>query len=153
MRLVVAAPLLLTACVHASPPVRSAQEDAIRAQVATLERSSNARDAVANAAVFSETGDLILPGAPRQVGRAAIRAMWERIWRGGDPSRRLTIAVDLIRFPTPDVAIVEVKTSTSGAQAHHDRATYVFVQRGGRWWLEALRVMPPQEGQRNAHSS
>jgi hypothetical protein len=39
MRLVVAAPLLLTACVHASPPLRSVQEDAIRAQVATLERA------------------------------------------------------------------------------------------------------------------
>jgi hypothetical protein len=42
------------------------------------------------------------------------------------------------------VAIVEVSARFSAGEPERDRATYVMVRRGGRWLVEALRVMPAE---------
>ncbi len=143
MRHAVAGIALPSACASVGAPrTRADDESQIRAQVASLERTWNARNGAANAALFTETGDLIVLTGARHVGRAAVRAAWEAGWATADPGRRLVLTVDAVRFPTTDVAIAEISASIAGVPGQLDRATYVLVRREGQWLVEALRVMP-----------
>jgi len=125
-------------------PDRVADERAIRDAVKAVTDALNARDYAAAATLFAEDGDLVLPGAVRVSGRAAIRAEWDRVWSTA-ADRRIAVTVRDIRFVGPDTALAELTAEFSSGTPARDRATYVMVRRGDRWEAAALRIMPAEE--------
>ena len=120
-------------------PDHAADERAIRQIIDRLTQALNARDYAAAAAPFGEDGDLVLPGGARVTGRAAVEAEWSRAWStAGD--RRIAVTVREVRFIGSDEALAEL-TAEFSSGTPRDRATYVFVRRGDRWKVAALRVM------------
>jgi len=124
-------------------PDRAADERAIRETIERLTQALNGRDYAAAAAPFGEDGDLVLPGAARATGRAAVEAKWSRAWSAaGD--RRIAVTVRAVRFVGSDAALAELTAEFSSGTPARDRATYVLVRRGDRWNVAALRVMPAE---------
>ena len=138
--------LLLITLVAAAPRAfaqrQASDEAAIRGRIQALETALNAHDARGGAALFAEDGDQI-------VGRSALyrgRPVMERAYREKllalPKGRHIAIKVRSIRFPTPDVALVDVEGHLVEApETTKDRAFYVMVQRDGSWLISALRVM------------
>ena len=126
-------------------PDRSADEAAIRVQIAANEAAANRLDAVGVAATFDPEGDLIIGSRARISGREAIQRTIETGYAETSPSE-VRITVESIRFLTPNVALAEClglhRFSTGDIR---DRATFVFVRRDESWLISAVRVLPVEQ--------
>ena len=126
----------------------TAQDDAgdaaVRARIRALEAAWNARDAAGVASGYAPDGDLILGDAPRYSGRDAIGRSSTAAWSGMPADRRISICIDAIRHPGPDIAIAECTARFSAGEPAQDRGTWMMVRRHGAWWVAALRVMPAE---------
>lgn len=142
---------VLALFVHAS--VAAAQTPAaevqIRALVAAQEKAWNAGDGdayskdVSSDVAFTNIFGMVMYGGADF--RARQRQVLATFFKG--TTKRHTIRK--IRFVTPDVALVDIDNEVSGVKAMPAGITVpadgvlktqlleVFVNRGGRWWIEA----------------
>jgi uncharacterized protein (TIGR02246 family) len=117
-------------------------EAAVRAHAARFEAALNDRDFAAFAALFVPDGDFVLVNRPRASGQDAILRTIEAAWTNAPPARRATITVEQVRFPAPDVAVVDAVARFTEGEPTQDRATSVLVRRDGAWRNLILRVLP-----------
>lgn len=122
--------------------------------VSAYERVWNTRDADAVAAYFAEEADMIMGAGPSVKGRAAIADWWRTYFDRIDEGRIGTFSIESARLISPDVAVVNIDSTTS-ARREEDReklptrlarGTWVVVRTDGGWSISALRGQP-QEGE------
>ncbi|CAA9390965.1 MAG: conserved hypothetical protein [uncultured Pseudonocardia sp.] len=125
--------------------------DSVRAAVAAVPgrivAAWAAQDADAFAAVFTEEGTIILPGAIG-IGREAVREFAARGFAGPYRGTRVTGTPIALQLLGPDAAVV----TTRGGVLHGDEtevaperaihATWVVVLRDGEWQLAAYQNSP-----------
>jgi uncharacterized protein (TIGR02246 family) len=126
----VAAALVLPRAARADE-VRDAVEAGNRAFVA----ASLAGDAQAVAELYTETAELIAPGAPVARGRAAIAAFWRNGFEAEPPKAMRLETQDVesagdLAYETGNVTIVARDGATS-----QGRYVVVWKREGGRWQL------------------
>ncbi len=120
---------------------RSADEAAIRANVAAFARAYNAGDAKAVAALFAPDALIVDKEEDTSQGRAAIEQTFADLFAAA-PQKRLEVSISSIRFIGPDLA-VEVgttkETPAPGETADYDRYTVLHVKRDGKWLMALAR--------------
>jgi len=110
----------------------------------------NTRDAPAVATFFSEDADLVMGNEPASRGRVAIEAWWRTYFSRQEPERRGTFEVVSARRLSPDVAVVNVTSTTGAANGADDlpvrraRGTWVLRRDDGTWLIEAMRGLPTE---------
>jgi len=108
-------------------------------------------DAERLADFFTDDSDMIVGIQPRIAGREAIAASWNRYFLRIDSGRLLTISTESIRFLSPDIAVINVATTTGGTHSETNkilesrkaRGTWVVIREGGGWKISALRAHSP----------
>jgi uncharacterized protein (TIGR02246 family) len=120
---------------------RTADEAAIRANVATFVRAYNVGDAKVVAVLFTPDALIVDKDANTWQGRAAIEQTFAKLFAAA-PRQRLEVFVEEIRFIGPDLA-VEVgatkETPASGEEPTYDRYTVLHVKRDGAWQMALVR--------------
>lgn len=129
----------------------SSAADAVRARVEEYTRAWNTHDAGAVAAFFTEDADMVIGNGPRISGREAIQGWWAKYFSRIDEQRTGSFTVTSIRVLSPDVAVVDLDSSTGRADSEAGemptrlaRGTWVVVQRDGEWLIAALRALPAE---------
>jgi uncharacterized protein (TIGR02246 family) len=119
----------------------SADEAAIRANVAAFVRAYNAGDAKAVAALFAPDALIVDKEDDTSQGRAAIEQTFADLFAAA-PQKRLEVFIGSIRFIGPDLA-VEVGTTKElpapGEPPDYDRYTVLHVKRDGKWLMALAR--------------
>jgi uncharacterized protein (TIGR02246 family) len=120
---------------------RSADEEAIRGNIALFVKAYNAGDAKAIAALFTPDGMIVDKEGEESVGRAAIAQTFAGLFKE-TPGRRIEVSVESIRFIGADLAM-EVgstkETSAPGESPEYDRYTVLHVKRDGKWQMALAR--------------
>lgn len=108
-------------------------------------------DAESVAAFFSRDADMVVGNHPRVSGRDAIEAWWSGYFANIDEGRKGAFEAESIRMITPEVALVNVGSTTAGTGSGGEklptrlaRGTWVLVRTEGQWWITALRVLPAE---------
>lgn len=120
---------------------RSADEKAIRANVAAFERAYNVGDAKAIAALFTAEAMIMGKDGDASQGRDAIRDTFANLFKE-TPQRRIEIIVDSIRFVGPDLAVetgTTKETAAPGEPPERDAYTVLHVKRDGKWLMAVAR--------------
>ncbi len=119
----------------------SADEAAIRANIAQFVKAYNAGDAKAVASLFAPDGQAVDKDGAASEGREAIANTFAGIF-AGMPKKRIEVFVESIRFLGPDLA-VEVgstkETPAPGEVPEYDRYTVLHVKRDGKWQMALAR--------------
>lgn len=100
---------------------------------------------------FADDSDIIVGIQPRIVGREAITAWWSRYFSRIDSGRLLSISIGSIRYLSPDIALINVATTTGGTHSDTNeimeprkaRGTWVVTRESGGWKISALRAHSP----------
>lgn len=126
----------------ASPAAdRSADEAAIRANVAQFVKAYNAGDAKAMAALFTPDGQIVDKDGNTTEGREAIAETFAKLL-AAMPQKRMEVFIESIRFVGQDLAI-EVGTSKETPSPteppEYDRYTVLHVKRDGKWLMALAR--------------
>jgi uncharacterized protein (TIGR02246 family) len=120
---------------------RSADEKAIRANVAAFVRAYNTGNAKAVAALFTPDAIIVDKDENTSQGRAAIEKTFKELFAEA-PRKRIEVNVESIRFIGPDLA-VEVgttkETPAPGEPPDVDRYTVLHVKRDGKWQMALAR--------------
>ena len=115
----------------------TADEEAIRGQVARWLQLVKAKDSAAIAQLYTEDGAVMPPNAPIGKGRAAIQQTWASMMN--TPGFELTFAPEqIVLSGSGDMALdrgTDRLTVTPGGRAQTDTGKYVVVWRkvGGEW--------------------
>jgi uncharacterized protein (TIGR02246 family) len=129
---------------------RSADEAAIRANIAQFVKAYNAGDAKAVAALFTPDGQTVDKEGNEAKGREEIAQNFGELF-AAMPKRRLEVFVESLRFIGADLA-VEVgttkETAAPGEPPESDRYTVLHVKRDGKWQMALARDEegPPPTG-------
>ncbi|MGA9191310.1 MAG: SgcJ/EcaC family oxidoreductase [Anaerolineales bacterium] len=109
----------------------------------------NTHEAGSVAAFFSLDADMVIGNHPKATGRNAIEASWAAYFSKIDEARKAEFELESSRMVTPEVAIIDVSSTTSGAAHSGDelptrlaRGTWVLVRDRGQWRIIALRALP-----------
>lgn len=120
-------------------------------RVKAYEHVWNTHQAGAVAAFFTEDADMIFGNGPKIVGRKAIRDWWDGYFARIDEMRTGTFVIDSLRMITPDVALININSTTAGhgptvqqLPTRLARGTWVMVRHSGDWWISALRGLPAE---------
>lgn len=120
----------------------ASDEAAVRAHFASFSDAWIKGDARAVAEGFAEDADLVRPGEPRVVGRAAIETFYARMFAGPLQGVAKTMKVDHVRFVSPEVAVVDssytLDRETPAMRARGASVT-VLAKRAGAWTTVASR--------------
>ena len=100
---------------------------------------------------FADDSDMIVGIQPRIVGREAIAASWNEYFSRIDSGRLLSVSIESIRLLSPDIALINVATTTGGTHSETNeilesrkaRGTWVVTREGGEWKISALRAHSP----------
>jgi uncharacterized protein (TIGR02246 family) len=128
----------------------TADEAAIRKNIAGYTEAFNKRDAVAVAKFWTEDGEWIEPDGQRFSGRKAIEAELKAYFQEGTAPKLEVVDVS-IEFLAPGVAIEEGTVKATPAEGAARMASYraVDVRRDGTWQLNSVReielVEPPSQ--------
>jgi uncharacterized protein (TIGR02246 family) len=118
--------------------------------VASYQTAFDTRDPVAVAAFFSEDADLVPGNLPALHGRGVIEAWWRTYFERQEPERRGRFDVTSARHLAPDVALINLETTTGGSglggvlPVRKARATWVLRRQDGQWLIEAARALPTE---------
>ena len=129
---------------------RSADEAAIRANIAQFVKAYNAGDAKAVAALFAADGQIVDKEGNESEGREAIAKAFSELFTA-TPKKQLEVFVDSIRFIGAELA-VEVgstkETPSPNEPPEYDRYTVLHVKRDGKWQMALARDEegPPPTG-------
>jgi uncharacterized protein (TIGR02246 family) len=120
---------------------RSADEAAIRANIAQFVKAYNAGDAKAIAALFTPDGEVIDKEGNEAEGREAIEKTFAKIFQDM-PEKNIDVFIESIRFIGSDMAL-EVGTTKETPEANEppdiDRYTVIHVKRDGKWQMAMAR--------------
>jgi uncharacterized protein (TIGR02246 family) len=120
---------------------RSADEAAIRANIAQFVKAYNAGDAKAVAAMFTPDGQVIDKDGDATEGREAIAKTFKEIFADA-PKQKIEVFVESIRFIGSDLAMevgMTKETSGPGEPPEIDRYTVLHVKRDGKWQMALAR--------------
>ena len=100
---------------------------------------------------FTDNSDMIVGIQPRIVGREAVVASWNQYFSRLDSKRLLSVSIESVRFLSPDIALINVATTTGGThsetkevlESRKARGTWIVIRRDGVWKISALRVHSP----------
>jgi uncharacterized protein (TIGR02246 family) len=120
---------------------RSADETAIRANIAAFEKAYNAHDAKAVAALFTPDGQIEDKDGDVSDGRDEIEKVFAGLFAEA-PQKRIEVFVESIRFIGADLA-VEVgttkETTAPNEPPEYDRYTVLHLKRDGKWLMALAR--------------
>jgi uncharacterized protein (TIGR02246 family) len=126
----------------------------VRALVEAYRTTWNSHDPSDLAGFFTEDADMIMGTDPIALGRKAIEGWWQDYFARQEPQRRVVIEVHALRLIAPDVAVVNVTTTTEGRSTQGEdlrsrdaRGTWVVVREDGEWRIAAMRGMPTEQDQ------
>ncbi len=144
-------PLILLLVVPSQVLAESGEADDLKEFIQQYEATWQAHDAERLGDYFSDDSDMIVGLLPRIVGRDAIVDWWDRYFTRIDKGRLLTISIESIRFLSPNVALINVETTTGGdpsetnekLESRKARGTWVVTRSGGDWQISALRAHSP----------
>lgn len=123
---------------------RSADEQAIRANVNAFVRAYNDHDARAIAELFTPEGQIITATGETSEGRQAIASSFQEHFTAY-PSTKIEVHIESIRLLGSSLA-VEVgstkETPAPGETPHYGRYTVLHVKHGGGWLMAAARDNP-----------
>jgi uncharacterized protein (TIGR02246 family) len=120
---------------------RSADEAAIRANIALFVKAYNAKDAKAVAALFTPDGQIEGKDGEVTEGREAIAEVFADLF-AETPKRKLEVFVESIRFLGPDLAVetgATKETLAPNEPPEDDRYTVLHVKRDGKWQMALAR--------------
>lgn len=120
---------------------RSADESAIRANVAQFVKAYNAGNAKAIAALFTADGQIEDKEGNLSEGRDAIAETFTDVFKT-TPGKQLEVFVESIRFIGADLAVETgtTKETTGPTEApEYDRYTVLHVKRDGKWLMALAR--------------
>ena len=137
--------LLLSAAILSALRAQPANnEGAIKAVVARYVDAREKRDAAAIEAVFTKDADQLVSSGEWRKGRdAVVRGTLASSESSGG---RRTIAVENVRFVTPDVAVADGRYEISGLAGSESRrmwSTFVMTRGTDGWRIAAIRNMLP----------
>jgi TonB family protein len=134
---------------------QSADEGAIRRQLAAYANARVRGDGKTQASFYSEDADEWRSVDRRTLkGRAEIAEDPERT---PNPSRTFRLDIENIGFIKPDVALIDVEYFGSGSSPD-GHASYVMTKHGGQWLIRAARISrypepsPPQQNRDDSPS-
>jgi uncharacterized protein (TIGR02246 family) len=120
---------------------RSADEAAIRANIARFVKAYNAGDAKAVAALFTLDGQIVDKEGDETEGREGIAQTFAELFKAM-PQKNIEVFVESIRFIGADLA-VEVgttkETPAPNEPPDYDRYTVLHVKRDGKWQMALAR--------------
>jgi len=141
--------LMLALCVaallpHAAQSAPGRDESAVREVVKQYVDARERNDAAAIRALFTEDADQLTSSGEWRKGRDAVVQGTLASSKSNAGAR--TIAIDAVRFPTPDVALADgayTIAAAGGAASRNMRTSFVMVKRAGAWKISAIRNMFP----------
>jgi uncharacterized protein (TIGR02246 family) len=122
-------------------PDRSADEAAIRANIAQFTKAYNAGKAEAVAALFTPDGLIVDKQGNESTGTEAIKEVFADLFEDR-PGRRIEVNVESLRFLGPDLALeigTTKETAAPGEPPEYDRYTVLHVKRDGKWRMALAR--------------
>jgi uncharacterized protein (TIGR02246 family) len=121
-------------------PDRSADEAAIRANIAAFVKAYNAGDAKGLAALFAPDGEAWDKDGNEVQGREAIAKTFGDAF-AATPNRKLEVSVESIRFIGTDMAMEAgtTKETEPNEPPEYDRYTVLHVKRDGKWQVALAR--------------
>jgi len=130
---------------------QTAASDQLEDFVGRYQAAWQAHDGSRLAEFFTADADMVMGILPRIDGQAAIETWWNAYFSHIDSGRSLAISIESLRVLTPDVALLNVGTTTAGTDAESGavleprkaRGTWVVVRRNGDWKIAALRAHSP----------
>lgn len=120
---------------------RSADREAIRANIEAFKKAYNAQDAKALAELFTTDGLIVDKDGDESQGRDAIAKTFAALF-AADPQKRIEINVDMIQLIGPDMALetgTTDETSAPNEPPDRDRYTVIHVKRDGKWQMALAR--------------
>jgi uncharacterized protein (TIGR02246 family) len=120
---------------------RSADEAAIRANIAQFVKAYNAGDAKAVAALFTPDGEAWDKEGNEAEGRGAIAQTFGELF-AATPKRQLEVSVESLRFIGANLAMetgTTKETPAPGEPPEYDRYTVLHVKRDGKWQMALAR--------------
>lgn len=130
---------------------RADQANELQEFVRQYEETWQSHDGERLGQFFADDSDMIIGILPRIVGREAIAASWDRYFSRIDSDRLISISIESVRFLSPDIALINVATTTGGSrsetkeilESRKARGTWVMIRAGGTWKISALRAHSP----------
>jgi len=122
-------------------PDRSADEAAIRANIALFVKAYNAGDAKAVAGLFTPDGKAVDKEGNEAEGREAVAKTFAELF-AARPNKHLEVFVDSIKFIGADLAMEAGTTKETPAPnepPEYDRYTVLHVKRDGKWQMALAR--------------
>lgn len=119
---------------------RPEDEKAIRGVGDAFARAFAAGDSRSVAAMFSEDAELIDESGQRILGRPSIEEYYDALFQAR-PKSTIEIAIDSLRFLSPDVAKEEghTRVKSSDEAATLRRYTVLYIKQDGRWLYSSAR--------------
>ncbi len=119
---------------------RPEDEKAIRGVADAFARAFAAGDSRSIAAMFSDDAELIDETGEKVLGRASIEEYYHALFQAR-PQSTIEIAIDSLRFLSPDVAKEEghTRVKSSDEAATLRRYTVLYIKTDGRWLYSSAR--------------
>ena len=138
------------------PALDADKPEPIEEFVRTYEETWQSHSAERLAEHFAEDSDMIVGILPRISGRAAIENWWDVYYSRIDSGRVIAISIESVRVPSPDIALLDVETTTGGThsetrevlESRRARGTWMVTRVDGDWKISALRAYSPVGEQR-----
>jgi len=130
-----------------------ADYEVIRRSAVQFVEAYNARNVDKLAELFAEDAEVLLRDEHSLHGRAEIREAFVAAFQQ-QPDRKISLAVDALRFITPDVAIEDgatVSFTNGDTPTTRSRYSVVHVKRDGHWRMKLVREQEEQPLTAYAH--
>ena len=150
----VAAVALVAGLVAAFPVSSPANESGdgsagIREMVVAYFATWQTHDATALAAYFRKDADMLVGNIGAARGRDAIEAWWRSYFERQEEGRGITYVVDSLRVVAPEVAVVDLTTTTGGRpgeaapmRSREARGTWLLTLEDSGWGIAAIWMLP-----------
>jgi uncharacterized protein (TIGR02246 family) len=153
--IVIIAVSIISACISSIAAAQPNEDStAVLAQVEKYQNIWNAHDAAALALFFIEDAEFVMGNQSLIRGRNGIQNWWQMYFNRQEVERKLTIDINSLRIIAPDVALINIRTTTGGKdnqgknlQARKARGTWVMLKQNGNWFITTMLGMPTEEDQ------
>lgn len=149
MKIILTLTLLLIAATNSFAQATGAAQ--LEEFVSRYEETWQSHSAERLADYYADDADMIVGIQARIVGRQAIERWWSQYFSRIDIGRLLTISIQSIRILRPDIALLNVDTTTGGThsetgevlESRKARGTWVVSRSNDGWRISALRAHSP----------
>ena len=145
---------LLTAAIGSL--AQTAEADSLERFVQKYEETWQLHNASQLANFFTDDSDMIVGIQPTIIGRAAIETWWDQYFSRIDSGRMVSVSIESKRILGPNIALLNVRTTTGGThsetnealKSRNARGTWVATRASEGWKIAALRMHSPVGEQR-----